>query len=102
MLLLLVDDDKADVFQRGEDRAAGAHHDIRAAVLDHLPLEQALGVVESGMLHGHPLAKLAFQPQDHLGVRLISGTSTSARRPICRQCSMSFRNTSVLPLPVTP
>ena len=66
VLLLLINDDKADVFQRGEDRAAGAHHDIRAAVLDHLPLEQALGVVEGGMLHGHPFAKLAFQPQDHL------------------------------------
>ena len=40
--------------------------------------------------------------EDPVRMYLISGTSTSARRPICRQCSMSFRNTSVLPLPVTP
>ena len=36
------------------------------------------------------------------GVRLISGTSTSARLPSCKHRSMSFKNTSVLPLPVTP
>ena len=36
------------------------------------------------------------------GVRLISGTSTRARRPSARHRSMSFRKTSVLPLPVTP
>ena len=36
------------------------------------------------------------------GVRLISGTSTSARRPNSSVRWMSFRNTIVLPLPVTP
>ena len=67
VLLLLVDDDEADVFQRREDRAAGAHHDIGAAVLDHLPLQKPLGMVEGRMLHGHPLAEPALQSQDHLG-----------------------------------
>ncbi len=66
VLLLLVNDDKADVFQRRKDGAAGADHDIRAAVLDHLPLEQPLGVVERRVLHRHPAAKLALKPQDHL------------------------------------
>ena len=66
MLLLLVNDDKADVFQRRKNRAAGAYHDIRPAILDHLPLEQPFGVVEGGVLHGHPAAKLALEPQDHL------------------------------------
>ena len=67
VLLLLVDDDEADVFQRREDGAAGAHHDVGPAVLDHLPLEQPFRVVEGRVLHGHPPAELALQPQDHLG-----------------------------------
>ena len=60
VLLLFVNDDKADVFQRRKHSAAGADHDICAAVLDHLPLQQALGVVERGVLHRHPAAKLPF------------------------------------------
>ena len=39
VLLLFVNDDKADVFQRRKHCAAGADHDICAAVLDHLPLQ---------------------------------------------------------------
>ena len=60
VLLLLVNDDKADIFQRRKHRAAGAHHDICTAVLDHLPLQQTLGVVERGVLHRHAAAKLPF------------------------------------------
>ena len=66
VLLFLVNNDKADIFQRRKDGAAGAHHDVRAAVLDHLPLQQAFRVVEGRVLHRHPAAELAFQPQDHL------------------------------------
>ena len=49
-------------------RAGGPPHgrSIRPAILDHLPLEQPFGVVEGGVLHGHPAAKLALEPQDHL------------------------------------
>ena len=60
MLLLLVNDDKADVFQRRKHCAAGADHDICAAVLNHLPLQQTLGVVERGMLHRHAATELPF------------------------------------------
>ena len=60
VLLLLVNDDKADIFQRRKHRTAGANHDICTAVLDHLPLQQALGVVERGVLHRHAAAKLPF------------------------------------------
>ena len=67
MLLLLVDDDEADVFQRREDGAAGPHHDVCAAVLYHLPLQQPLGVVQRRVLDGHPPPELALQPEDHLG-----------------------------------
>ena len=67
MLLLLVDDDEPDVFQRRKDGTAGTHHDVGPAVLDHLPLEQPFRVVEGRVLHGHPPAELALQPQDHLG-----------------------------------
>ena len=60
VLLLFVNDDKADVFQRRKHCAAGADHDICAAVLDHLPLQQALGVVERRVLHRHAAAELPF------------------------------------------
>ena len=46
--------------------------------------------------------KLAFRRRIIWGVRLISGTSTRAVRPSSRQRWMSFKNTSVLPLAVTP
>ena len=66
VLLLFIDDDEPDVFQRRKDGAAGAHHDVCAAVLDHLPLQKAFGVVEGRVLHRHPAAKLTLEPQDHL------------------------------------
>ncbi len=66
MLLLLVNDDKADVFQRRENRAAGAYHDVCPAILYHLPLQQPLGVVEGRVLDGHPPPELALEPKDHL------------------------------------
>ena len=62
VLLLLINDDKADVFQRRKHCAAGADHDICAAVLDHLPLQQAFGVVEGRVLHRHPAAELPLEP----------------------------------------
>ena len=64
--LLLVDDDEADVFQRGKDGAPGPHHDVGAAVLYHLPLEQTLGVVEGRVLDGHPPPEPALEAEDHL------------------------------------
>ena len=60
VLLLLVNDDKADIFQRRKHCAAGAHHDICAAILDHLPLQQAFGVVECRVLHCYAAAELPF------------------------------------------
>ena len=60
VLLLLVNDDKADIFQRRKHSAAGANHDICAAILNHLPLQQTLGMVERGVLHRHPAAELPF------------------------------------------
>ena len=66
MLLLLVDDDEADVFQWGKDGAPGPHHDVGAAVLYHLPLEQALGVIEGRVLDGHPPPEPALEAEDHL------------------------------------
>ena len=60
VLLLFVNDDKADVFQRRKHSAAGADHDICTTILDHLPLQQTFGVVECGMLHRHAAAELPF------------------------------------------
>ena len=67
VLLLFVQHDEADVFQRREYRTAGAHHDVGPAGLDHLPLQQALGVTESRMLHRYPPAEGLLQAADHLG-----------------------------------
>ena len=66
VLLLLVDDDEADVFQRGKDGAPGPHHDVGTAVLYHLPLEQTLGVIEGRVLDGHPPPEPALEAEDHL------------------------------------
>ena len=66
VLLLFIDDDEPDVFQRRKDGTAGAHHDVGTAVLDHLPLQQTFRVVEGRVLHRHTAAKLALEPQDHL------------------------------------
>ena len=46
VLLLLIDQDQANILQRGEHRAAGPHHNVRLAGLDQPPLQKALGVVE--------------------------------------------------------
>ena len=83
VLLFLIHHDQAQVLQGGEHGAAGAHHDIRAALLDHLPLEQPLGVVEGGMLHRHPAAEGHFQPSDHLGGQADLGhqNKSSAAQP---------------------
>ena len=53
--------------QRCKHRAAGAHHDVGVALLDHPPLQQPLGVVEGGMLHRQPAAEGGFEAADHLG-----------------------------------
>ena len=66
VLLLLVNDDKTDIFQRRKHSAAGANHDICTAVLDHLPLQQTLGMVERRVLHRHAAAELPLESQDHL------------------------------------
>ena len=48
------------------------------------------------------LPKVDFKRRIICGVKLISGTSTNALRPSSSVRSMSFRKTTVLPLPVTP
>ena len=60
VLLLLINDDETDIFQRRKHCAAGTNHDICTTILDHLPLQQAFGVVECGVLHRHAAAELPF------------------------------------------
>ena len=67
VLLFLIQNDEADVLQRREHRAAGAHHNVGVALLDHPPLEQPLGIVEGGMLYRQPAAEGGFEASDHLG-----------------------------------
>ena len=60
VLLFLIDDDQANILQRRKHCAAGAHHDICTAVLNHLPLQQTLGMVKCGVLHRYAAAELPF------------------------------------------
>ena len=66
VLLFLVHDDQAQIFQRCKHCAACADNDIYTALLDHFPLQQALGMVECRVLHSHPLAEVFLEAQDHL------------------------------------
>ena len=66
VLLLLIQNDEADIFKRGEDCAARAHNNIGVALLDHPPLQQTLCVVERAVLHSQPAAEHCLKPPDHL------------------------------------
>ena len=102
MLLLLVDDETAEFSSGAKDGAPRPHHDVGTAVLYHLPLEQTLGVVQGRVLDGHPPPEPALETEDHLRRQADLRHQHEARRPSARHRSMSFKNTSVLPLPVTP
>ena len=56
-VVLFVDDDQADVLERGEHGGAGADHDVDVAAADALPLIVPLAVGEAAVLNRHAVAE---------------------------------------------
>ena len=77
-LLLLVDDNQADIFDRSENRGTRADDDAGLAVANTPPFASAFYV------------------------RAISGTRMIAVLPLASVSCTARKYTSVLPLPVTP
>ena len=65
-LLLLVHDDKSEIRQRREHRAARAEHDPHVAAADALPLVVALRQLKSAVEHGDVLAEIGGKFRHHL------------------------------------
>ena len=63
-LVLLVDDDEADIRQGRQDRQARAHDDVRAARPDPSPLVGPLPVAEAGVDERDPGIQVGPQPVD--------------------------------------
>ena len=60
VLLLLIQNNQAEILQRRKDGAAGAHHDIRVALLNHPPLQEPLGIAQRRVLHRKAAAEHGF------------------------------------------
>ena len=64
--MLLVDDDQAEVADRGEDRRARADADLRLAAAQALPLVEALAVGEGAVEDGEAVAEAGAEAGDGL------------------------------------
>ena len=65
-VVLLVDDDQAEVADRGEDRRARADADLRLAAAQPLPLVEALAVGEGAVEDGEAVAEAGAEAGDGL------------------------------------
>ena len=65
-LLLLVDDDQTDLFNRREHRRTGPHHHIRQTLLDALIFVGAFGHGQAAVQHRHMFAKPPAEQLDGL------------------------------------
>ena len=63
-VVLLVDDDQADVRERREQRGAGPHDQVRVAGPDPPPLVGALALAQRGVEHGDPGGQLGTEAVD--------------------------------------
>ena len=66
-LVLLVDDDEAQVAERAKERRAGADDHAGRTAGNHIPLVQALASRKTRMEHGYRLAKARAEAADGLG-----------------------------------
>ena len=57
VLLFLIHDDKAKILQRCKHCTARTYDNIGVSLLDHPPLQKALGIVERRVLHGQAAAE---------------------------------------------
>lgn len=65
-------------------------------------MQQALGVIQRGVLHRKAAAEHGFQAACHLRGQADFRHKYQSRLPCANVFSISFKNTAVLPLPVTP
>ena len=80
-LVLLVDDDEAQVAERAKERRAGAHDHARGTAGDHIPLVQTLAGRKTRMEHGDRLAKTRAEAADGLGRQRNLGHKHAGRAP---------------------
>ena len=102
-LLLLVDDDQPEIFDRRENGRARAHHHARLAAPRRATIRARARHPAGRCAAPRRLRRIARAPDRPThSVSAISGTSTSAVFPRASAASTAPRYTSVLPLPVTP
>src|SRR6201999_2838679 len=65
-VVLLVDDDQAEVADRGEDRRTRADADLRLAAAQALPLVEAFAVGEGAVEDGEAVAEAGAEASDGL------------------------------------
>ena len=82
-LVLLVDDDEAQVVKRAKERRAGAHDHARGTAGDHIPLVQALAGRKARMEHGDRLTKARAKAADGLGRQRDLGHEHARRATGC-------------------
>ena len=80
-VVLLVDDDQADVLERREDRRPRADDDVDLAAPDAVPLDRAARRPRARCAESRRATEPRAKAPATAGVRPISGTSTSTRRP---------------------
>ncbi len=66
LFVFLINDDQAQIGQRGKHRAAGADHDLALAAGDLLPLLQALAVAQLAVADGQDGAEFSLEAFHHL------------------------------------
>ena len=83
-LVLLVNDDEAQIAERAKERRAGAHDHAGRTAGDHIPLVQALAGRKARMEHGDRLAKARAEAADGLGRKRDLGHEHAGRTAGCQ------------------
>jgi hypothetical protein len=90
-VVLLVDDDQAEVDDRREHRRARAHADARLAAAQALPLVVALALGELGVQHRDRVAEALDEAADDLGRQRDLGHEDDRALPRARTSSTAPR-----------
>ena len=83
-LVLLVDDDKAQVAERAKERRAGAHDHARGTAGDHIPLVQAFTGRKARVEDRNRFAKARAKTADGLGRQRDLGHEYAGRTAGCQ------------------
>ena len=91
VLLLLVNDEQAEILHGCKDRAARADDNAREARADALPLVIALRERQTAVQDGNRVAEIGGNASIICGVSEISGTSRIAPCPAASACAIRCR-----------